>query len=81
MNSSASATQIKAATSILNKSCSKMLYTFSKSPRFPTLKRSSNSYAFYDIPSTRNTRTTSLGYGSKTDFTLSKAIPGLPNIK
>ena len=81
MNSSASATQIKAATSILNKSCSKMLYTFSKSPRFPTLKRSSNSYAFYDIPSTRNTRTTSLGYGSKTDFTLSKASPGFPNIK
>ena len=81
MYSSPSATQIQAATNILNKSCSKMLFSFSKSPRFPSLKRSSNSYAFYDLPSTRATRATSLGYGSKTDFTLSRESPGFPNIK
>ena len=82
MQTSPSDTQIKASQSILNSSVSKMMFSFGKSPRFPTLKRSAISYSFYNLPSTRSNRSTSLGYGSKTDFTLlKKGLGDYPEIK
>ena len=82
MQTSPSDTQIKASQSILNSSVSKMMFSFGKSPRFPTLKRSAISYSFYNLPSTRSNRSTSLGYGSKTDFTLlKKGVGDYPEIK
>ena len=82
MLTSPSESQIKASHNILNNSVSKMMFSFGKSPRFPILKRSSLSYTFYNIPSTLSKRSTSLGYGKKTDFTLMNKGGGeYPQIK
>ena len=82
MKTSPSESQITASKNILNNSISKMMYSFPKSPRFPPLKRSSYSYTFYNIPSTLSNRSTSLGYGNKTDFTKMKKFGGeYPEIK
>lgn len=58
-----------------NQSKAKMLYSFSKSSRFPKSKE--NEYVFgkprcdnfYEITKRSNLRTTNLGYGDKYDFT------------
>jgi len=52
-----------------NHSPTKFMYSFSKAPRFPPLKRSGKSDMFYNLPSTKMKRTTSLGFGHKLDFT------------
>ena len=52
-----------------NNSPTKFMYSFSKAPRFPTLKRCGKSDKFYNLPSMRSTRGTSLGFGTKYDFT------------
>ena len=54
----------------LNHSKSKYMYSFSKAERFPIIKGSSGfGRVFYDLPSMRANRSTSLGYGTKYDFT------------
>ena len=52
-----------------NNSPSKFMYSFSKAPRFPSLKRNGKSDIFYNLPSMKSTRCASLGFGSKYDFT------------
>lgn len=52
-----------------NRSPSKFMYSFSRAPRFPTLNRLGKSDMFYNLPSTRMKRSTSLGFGHKSDFT------------
>ena len=56
--------------SALNHSKSKYMYSFSKAQRFPSLNSSTgNAYKFYNLPSMRMNRSTSMGYGTKYDFT------------
>ena len=54
----------------LNHSKSKFMYSFGKAERFPKIN---SSYGFgnffYNLPSMKERRTTSLGYGAKYDFT------------
>ena len=52
-----------------NNSPSKYMYSFGKAPRFPSLKHSGKSDMFYNLPSMKSTRGTSLGLGTKYDFT------------
>jgi hypothetical protein len=57
----------------LNHSISKQMYTFPKSKRFSNgLKSSSSITFFYNLPKVACMRATSLGFGSKSDFTKSK---------
>ena len=53
---------------VQNRSTSKQMYTFSKSPRFPEIKRTGYSDTFY-TPTFKSTRQASFGYGTKYDFT------------
>ena len=53
----------------LNHSKSKFMYSFSKAQRFPAITSSTNGQFFYNLPSMRMTRSTSIGYGTKSDFT------------
>ena len=54
----------------LNHSKSKYMYSFSKAQRFPPISNSFGSvYKFYNLPSVRTKRSTSIGYGTKYDFT------------
>ena len=54
----------------LNHSKSKYMYSFSKAQRFPKIERSyGTGNIFYNLPSTRMKRSTSIGYGTKYDFT------------
>lgn len=69
MHNSSSAILLKARiSSSINKSPSKVSYSFSKAERFHE-KRRDNYYAFYNIPDTKSARYCSLGYGDKSDFT------------
>ena len=54
---------------VLNTSTSKQKYSFSKSPRFTQIEVNSSARngSFYDLPSIKNTRSTSFGFGNK-DF-------------
>lgn len=52
----------------INCSTSKQMYTFSKSPRFPEIKRTGYSDTFY-TPTYKSTRHAGFGYGNKYDFT------------
>jgi hypothetical protein len=52
-----------------NNSPSKFMFSFGKASRFPKLSRMTYSDKFYDLPSTRMNRTTTLGFGTKYDFT------------
>lgn len=54
----------------INCSTSKQMYTFSKSPRFPEIKRTGYSDTFY-TPTYKSSRQASIGYGNKYDFTRS----------
>lgn len=47
---------------------SKQLYSFSKSERFKKLILKNKCEKYYDPPSTKSTRSTSFGYGSRTRF-------------
>lgn len=53
----------------LNHSKSKYMYSFSKAQRFPTINSNYGGNNFYNLPSMRMTRSTSIGYGTKYDFT------------
>ena len=53
----------------LNHSKSKYMYSFSKAQRFPVINRSYAANNFYNLPSMRMKRSTSIGYGTKYDFT------------
>jgi len=53
----------------LNHSKSKYMYSFSKAQRFPLINSTSGKNIFYNLPSMRMTRSTSIGYGTKYDFT------------
>ena len=55
--------------SLLNHSKSKYMYSFSKAQRFPLINSTSGKNIFYNLPSMRMTRSTSIGYGTKYDFT------------
>ena len=57
----------QAANSPMNDSTAKAQYSFPKSKRF--VEPVSNSGKFYDIPSGFSKRSTSFGYGKKSDFT------------
>ena len=52
---------------IINSSTSKAMYKFGKAQRFHPMKRDNSSF-FYNLPSVSNNRSTSIGYGSKTNF-------------
>ena len=52
---------------IINSSTSKAMYQFGKAKRFNPMKRDNSSF-FYNLPSVSNNRSTSIGYGSKTNF-------------
>ena len=70
------------SSNLLNNSHSKQMYSFPKASRFKLIKAPLSS-VYYNIPSSRSTRSTSLGYGRKSDFTKNKNNPDLPfyNIK
>lgn len=51
-----------------NTSTSKQMYSFPKEIRFKPVKINT-SENFYSLPDVKNTRATSLGYGSRSDFT------------
>lgn len=54
----------------INKSTSKQMYSFPKADRFENLAKSSSSSTFYyNLPSVKSNRATSLGRGDKYDFT------------
>lgn len=53
----------------INQSTSKQMFTFSKSPRFPSTHRKGFCDTFYTLPSLSSTRSASIGYGTKYDFT------------
>ena len=52
---------------IINSSTSKVMYQFSKAIRFRPTKKDNSSF-FYNLPSVQSNRSTSIGYGSKTNF-------------
>ncbi len=54
--------------SSINRSPSKVTYSFSKAERFKRNK-TDNYYVFYNIPDTKSNRSCSMGYGKKIDFT------------
>lgn len=53
------------ATTQLNQSTAKQLYSFSKAKRFDQSMKSLNDNVSYNIPSTKTARATSFGYGPK----------------
>ena len=54
----------------LNNSKTKQMYSFSKSPRFKPLKKSSSASSFFiNFPNTFSKRKAFIGYGKKSDFT------------
>jgi hypothetical protein len=53
----------------LNHSKSKYMYSFGKARRFPPIDRSYVGQFFYNLPSMKMKRSTSIGYGTKYDFT------------
>lgn len=85
MHNSSSAILLKVRiNSSINKSPSKVSYSFSKAERFHGSKKD-NYYAFYNIPDTKSARYCSLGYGEKSDFTknakhLCGSLYSLPSI-
>ena len=52
---------------IINSSTSKAMYLFPKAERFHPTKKDNSSF-FYNLPSVANNRSTSIGYGTKTNF-------------
>lgn len=54
---------------ILNSSRSKQMYSFSKTKRFYNSDSIGSATFYYNLPSVKSKRATSIGYGSKSDFT------------
>ena len=54
----------------VNRSKSKQTYSFSKSQRFDEIKLRGCKTFSYEIPTMKNRRSTSMGYGKKYDFIL-----------
>ena len=52
----------------LNNSKAHQMYSFPKAERFPKIKSSDHTDAIYNLPDVRSKRTTSLGFGNKSDF-------------
>ena len=63
-----------------NKSLAKMLYTFPKADRFRDLKPTNRPIA-YELPSTKMIRTTTMGWGERSDFTKGKRAPIFYKVK
>jgi len=62
----------------INRSKSKHLYSFSKCIRFDDIKNNSSKTFTYELPTLKNRRSTSLGYGKKFDFIIkhiNKKVP------
>ncbi len=53
----------------LNHSKSKFMYSFGRAQRFPSISTSFSGQFFYNLPSMKMKRSTSIGYGTKYDFT------------
>ena len=53
----------------LNHSKSKYMYSFSRAQRFPLINKAYTGSFFYNLPSMKTKRGTSIGYGTKYDFT------------
>ena len=53
----------------LNNSKSKYLFSFSKSKRFSDAPKLQSNYEYYNISQWRGNRSTTMGYGTKYDFT------------
>ena len=51
--------------SSLNDSSTKQAYSFGRAERFKMNEKKDNYYHFYDLPNTRNNRSTTLGFGKK----------------
>ena len=51
--------------SLLNNSSTKQAYSFGKALRFKSTDKKDNLYQFYNIPESKSTRGTSLGYGKR----------------
>ena len=62
--------------SALNTSKSKAAYSFGKQIRFKNNIQKDNYYSFYNLPSTITSRSTSIGFGNKYDFTKRKNLSG-----
>ena len=56
----------------INTSKSKMMYSFSKSTRFPKIDRRGYADALYLLPEIKSKRSTTFGLGNKYDFTKSQ---------
>jgi len=54
----------------INNSKSKHLYSFSKSIRFDEIKSQGSKTFTYELPTLKNRRSTSMGYGKKYDFVI-----------
>ena len=53
----------------LNHSKSKYMYSFGRAQRFPKISNAFSGQFFYNLPSMKMKRSTSIGYGTKYDFT------------
>ena len=53
-----------------NTSTAKQMYSFSRAVRFPPIRTTGRSLDFYELPSTRSKQFATLGYGKRSDFTL-----------
>eukprot|EP01017_Pseudomicrothorax_dubius_P003770 TRINITY_DN10613_c0_g1_i1.p1 TRINITY_DN10613_c0_g1~~TRINITY_DN10613_c0_g1_i1.p1 ORF type:complete len:285 (+),score=39.55 TRINITY_DN10613_c0_g1_i1:144-998(+) len=68
----------------LNSSTAKQLYSFPKGQRFKDLIKPSHNGSIYELPSMREKRAASFGYGSKYDFTKDRSNsppPGSYNVR
>jgi len=63
----------------INTSKAKMLWSFPKNSKEIYVKKSDCNQAFYDLPSSKSTRTAGFGYGTKMDFTKSVQNNPPPN--
>ena len=63
-----SSNQDRIVKSLINRSKSKHLYSFSKSIRFDDMKNKSSKTFTYELPTLKNRRSTSLGFGKKFDL-------------
>jgi hypothetical protein len=63
----------------VNNSKAKQLWSFSKSSKDGTIRKSDCTQAFYDLPSVRQTRTATFGFGHKYDFTKAATTNPPPN--
>lgn len=66
----------------LNRSISKQLYSFPKATRFEGTREPFCNRAFYEIKKTAfSNRTTTFGYGNKTDMVNRESVPPVGNYR